>query len=706
MRTYLTYLPKVLALLTSFLFIHGSAHATHIAGGNITYTKLANPNEYQITLTIYRDCNSIMQGPFTTSNMNMYYRNGCGQTYTLPVTWVPGTGIEVVTACTIDPSTCNGGTRYGLQEYKWTGTVTLPFSATTPTCNDWYFVWGTSVNAGWCCRNTNNTLGPAPGQQNFFIDSYLNNNIPAGNTSARFNSFQVPAYCIQEPVTVVFDVSEPQGDSVVYSLTSALTGWNVNANYLAPRTPQVPANVVGNQIAINPSNGNISFFSNTQQTSIFVLKVDEYRNGVLVGYVKVDVQVILGIGRYCDNIRPAFKFDSTAVQCTTDTAFKVELNSLVACNSIARNGSEFRLYDPDGDLVQIQEARPDTCISDGRTRNIWVRLTRGFEKNGRYYLVSRKGTDNNTFGNRCDLFMNEFDTLIINVSNCPDYRAPLLMENVTLDTVNENAVILNWRIDPNNDTLNRAWFNGYNLYRYRPGENPIRLTNRFWIEPSVDSLRHRDVYAPVLPKDEPISYNVDLNLINGIRNIRSRTLSTIRLVNEPETSIDDSVMSLRWNGYLGWDTAKYQIERLDLKRPELGWVVDTANWTDTLLSYRKPRKKGQYKLRLYTERPDAVFRSYSNVLEFGVPYREVVVPNVITPNGDDVNDKVKIKFLYLYPGSRFTVFNRWGQTVFHSDDYQNDWDAPGLEAGNYYYLLKVNDDGNDVSYSGTIRVIR
>lgn len=167
MRTYLTYLPKVLTLLTSFLFIHGSAHATHIAGGNITYTKLANPNEYQITLTIYRDCNSIMQGPFTTSNMNMYYRNGCGQTYTLPVTWVPGTGIEVVTACTIDPSTCNGGTRYGLQEYKWTGTVTLPFSATTPTCNDWYFVWGTSVNAGWCCRNTNNTLGPAPGQQNF-----------------------------------------------------------------------------------------------------------------------------------------------------------------------------------------------------------------------------------------------------------------------------------------------------------------------------------------------------------------------------------------------------------------------------------------------------------------------------------------------------------------------------------------------------------
>jgi gliding motility-associated-like protein len=683
------------------------SQATHLAGGNITYTKLANPNQYQITLTIYRDCNGNNIQPFIDPTTPMFYRNGCGQIYTLPVTWVPGTGIEVVTACTIDPSTCNGGTRYGLQEYKWTGTVTLPFSTTNPTCNDWYFVWGQSATIGFPARNTNNTLGGAPGGQvPFFIDSYLNNNIPNGNTSARFNSFQVPAYCIQEPVTVVFDVSETQGDSVVYSLTPAMTGWNTNANYLATLTAQVPANVVGNVININPNNGNLNFLSNVQQTAIFVLQVSEYRQGTLIGYVKVDVQVILGIGRYCDNIRPAFKNDSTIVQCTTDTTFKVELNSLIACNSIARDGSEFRLYDPNGDLVQIQSARPDTCISDGRTRNIWLRLTKGFEKNGTYHLVSRKGTDNNTFGNRCDLYMYEFDTLKIKVSGCPDYRAPLLLENVTLDTLNENAVILNWTIDPNADTLQRSWFNGYNLYRYRPGENPMRFSNRFWIEPNVDTLTHRDVYAPVLPRDESLSYNLNLNLINGFTNLRSKTVSTIRLVNNPPTTDEDTTMQLQWNDYLGWDTARYNLEVLDLKRPEFGWVLRDSMIADTVWTLRKPLKRGSYKLRLYTMRPDAVFRSYSNVLEFGVPFKEVVVPNVITPNGDDINDKVRIKYLYLYPGSAFTIFNRWGQTVYHSDDYQNDWDAPGLESGNYYYLLKVRDDDNIVSYSGTIRVIR
>jgi gliding motility-associated-like protein len=302
--------------------------------------------------------------------------------------------------------------------------------------------------------------------------------------------------------------------------------------------------------------------------------------------------------------------------------------------------------------------------------------------------------------------MNEFDTMKIIVSGCPDYRAPLLLENVTLDTLNENAVILNWKIDPDNDTLQRSWFNGYNLFRYRLGENPIRFSNRFWIEPNVDTLTHRDVYAPVLPRDESMSYNLNLNLINGFQNLRSNTVSTIRLVNDPPTTDDDTTMQLRWNTYVGWDTARYNLEVLDLKRPEFGWILRDSMVADTVWNLRKPLKRGSYKLRLYTMRPDAVFRSYSNVLEFGVPFKEVVVPNVITPNGDDINDKVRIKYLYLYPGSAFTIFNRWGQTVYHSDDYQNDWDAPGLESGNYYYLLKVRDDDNIVSYSGTIRVIR
>jgi|SRR6476661_8201760 len=80
----------------------------------------------------------------------------------------------------------------------------------------------------------------------------------------------------------------------------------------------------------------------------------------------------------------------------------------------------------------------------------------------------------------------------------------------------------------------------------------------------------------------------------------------------------------------------------------------------------------------------------------------VFVPNVITPNHDGQNDQLRIVGL----GSgiwRLTVFSRWGQLVYHSADYRQDWDAEGLAAGLYYYLLQR---GNEPSVKGWVEVIR
>ena len=38
------------------------------------------------------------------------------------------------------------------------------------------------------------------------------------------------------------------------------------------------------------------------------------------------------------------------------------------------------------------------------------------------------------------------------------------------------------------------------------------------------------------------------------------------------------------------------------------------------------------------------------------------------------------------------VYSRWGQRVYQTDDYHNDWDAAGLANGIYYYLLRDADD--------------
>lgn len=702
---------KLFLLTIAFLLGYTAVQASHLAGGNITYRNIG-PNQYVVTLTLYRDCNSTMQGPFgpTLTNQTVFYRNNCGGApLSLTVIPVPGTGVEVPTPCVDDPSTCNGGTRYGIQRYDWEATVTLPTSPTA-TCNQWYFTWGISATGGYCCRNTNNSLsnvpgGGGPGQVNFFVDSYLDNNITPGNNSARFASFQVPAYCVSEPVTVVFDVNEPDGDSVVYTLVPASTGFNVPSNYQGTLSGAVPANVVNNVININPNNGNLSFFSTQPQTAVFVLKVDEYRAGVLIGYVKIDVQVILGVGRYCDNVQPGFKFDSVSVACGTwaDTLMRVPLRSRVQCNTISRNASEFRLYDPNGQLIQLRSATPVACDAQDRTTDIDLILTRPLDENGFYYLVSRIGSDGNTMGNQCQKYMAAFDTMVVEVRGCPEYKSPMLVTNVSVDTINPNALIYQWA-EP--DTLNTSWFLAYNLYRALPGENIFAIDKRIHQESDVTARIFRDVYSPTFPKDSPIRFNINLTLINGKENARSNTVQSIQLKNQPQTVPDDETVSIQWTKYDGWSTPDYVVQMYDQNKLQEGWKDVFGPTSDTSYEYKKPLPKGQYKLRVVSRNPTAPFLSYSNPIDFEVPGREVEIPNVITPNGDGANDKFVITNLEYYPGARLFIFNRWGQQLYESMDYKNDWTAEGLTAGNYFYHLFVYDQAVETEYKGTLKVIR
>ena len=60
----------------------------------------------------------------------------------------------------------------------------------------------------------------------------------------------------------------------------------------------------------------------------------------------------------------------------------------------------------------------------------------------------------------------------------------------------------------------------------------------------------------------------------------------------------------------------------------------------------------------------------SSVVQIGFSC-ELVLPNVITPNGDDVNDLFIIDGLdpEIYSNSLLTVFNRWGSVVYIGNNY-------------------------------------
>ncbi|MEQ8625086.1 MAG: gliding motility-associated C-terminal domain-containing protein [Vicingaceae bacterium] len=84
----------------------------------------------------------------------------------------------------------------------------------------------------------------------------------------------------------------------------------------------------------------------------------------------------------------------------------------------------------------------------------------------------------------------------------------------------------------------------------------------------------------------------------------------------------------------------------------------------------------------------------------------VVKPvNVFTPNGDGINEFLRFDLLEVFPGSPLQIYNRWGELIYESDSYQNDWDGEDYSDGTYFYVLEVNDESQGI-LKGTFTILR
>lgn len=75
----------------------------------------------------------------------------------------------------------------------------------------------------------------------------------------------------------------------------------------------------------------------------------------------------------------------------------------------------------------------------------------------------------------------------------------------------------------------------------------------------------------------------------------------------------------------------------------------------------------------------------------------IIVNNLLTPNGDGVNDTWLIQYLDQYTENEISVYNRNGERVFYTKNYQNNWDGklPNQEVSEntYYYFIKLSKSG-------------
>ncbi len=92
--------------------------------------------------------------------------------------------------------------------------------------------------------------------------------------------------------------------------------------------------------------------------------------------------------------------------------------------------------------------------------------------------------------------------------------------------------------------------------------------------------------------------------------------------------------------------------------------------------------------------------------------KALVIPNVVTPNGDGLNDVWEITNIEGFPDAVIKIFNRWGTLVWESHGYRKSWDGTNyrngqlLPDGTYFYVIELNSSVFPEPHTGYVQILK
>lgn len=235
--------------------------ASHLMGGQLTSQNTGGLS-YQITLTLYRDSLGV---PMATTQL---------------ITYTDSTGNFVIGSHYVnyDPTlTTNIGN--GVERYIFTDTITFPFAGKFKAFTE---------N---CCRNAAILNLPNPGSNSLWLDVDIY--ADPSNSSPVFLNEPITVAQLNQPFSynpLPFDVD---GDSLSWQLdvpmdylSGTTLGTPIPGYVLPPSDSLVP-------FQIDPLTGEITFLPNVIGNFQVSVKAIEWRNGVQIGYIRRDMQLIV-----------------------------------------------------------------------------------------------------------------------------------------------------------------------------------------------------------------------------------------------------------------------------------------------------------------------------------------------------------------------------------------------------------------------------
>ncbi len=301
--------------------------ADHIKGGWIYYEYVGpgttNPanHRYRIVSKVYRDCaNQDPNHPQNSPTAVFTIFSGTSSTIVQNISSAPRTALYQLSKTSTNPCMSNPpAVCYLILQYEFT--VELPPAAQ-----------GYTIAYQRCCRISGIANLQAPTNQ--WGNTYAVK-IPGNASGANFPVNSTPKYieadtaivCFNAPFTLDYNATDADGDSLSYSICSALHGGD-NASGAAPNPSSAPpytsvgysgsfsgADPFATGIAISNQGLITGNAPSVPGEYVISVCVNEYRNGVLLNTVRKELHVIVGNCTIAGAELPA-----TAINCGSFTS--------------------------------------------------------------------------------------------------------------------------------------------------------------------------------------------------------------------------------------------------------------------------------------------------------------------------------------------------------------------------------------------------